>query len=436
MRFTELQQWLHWLETNHPNEIDLGLGRVAKVAALMGFDFTDTKVITIAGTNGKGSCVAVLESLLSNSGITVGAFTSPHLLRFNERIALNGIAVEDSEIVTAFDRIDRCRGEISLTYFEFATLAGLDIFCRAELEVVLLEVGLGGRLDSVNIIDPDIAIVTSIAIDHVDWLGDNRESIGFEKAGIFRSGRAAICADPEPPQSVIDRAEALGAPLYLVGRDFQLQVDSEQQGHWRGLDAAGVERQLAQLALPQLPEGSIAAALQALALLGPVAKPFLDKVDFSGLAQLQFAGRFHRVDIAIGELVLDVAHNPAAATFLASQLHRAPVGRNIALVAIMADKDVEGIVDALRDSFDYWILADLLDNSRALGAEQLAEVLRHQGIDALQCCASVELALQLALDKMTATDRLVVFGSSFTVAEAMQFLPQSGSAGAESAHEQ
>jgi len=432
MRFTALQPWLHWLESNHPNEIDLGLERVAEVAALMAFDLRAT-VITVAGTNGKGSCVSVLESVLAHSGISVGAFTSPHLLRFNERIAIDGIAVADQDIVAAFDRIDRCRGAISLTYFEFATLAALDIFARAGLEVVLLEVGLGGRLDSVNIIDPDIAIVTSIAIDHIDWLGDDRESIGFEKAGIFRSGRAAICADPEPPQSIIDHAEALGTPLYLWRRDFQLTVDRQLggeralRGNWWGVDAAGGRRRLEQLAVPQLPVASIAAAFQALALLGSTDNPLLESVDLGQLADLQFPGRFQQVAIGTGQLVLDVAHNPAAAALLASQLHSEPVtGRNIALVAVMADKDIDGIVGALVHSFDRWFVGDLTGNERALSAADLAQVLKRQDINAIASYHSVEQAYSAALDSMAVGDRLVVFGSSFTVAQVMGLLPGAG----------
>jgi len=427
MRFTELAPWLRWLESHHPNEIDLGLGRVAEVAKLLGFDFDGTTVITIAGTNGKGSCVSVLESVLSGSGITVGAFTSPHLLRFNERIAIDGAAVADSDIVAAFDRIDRCRGAISLTYFEFATLAALDIFCRAELEVVLLEVGLGGRLDSVNIIDPDIAIITSIAIDHVAWLGNDRESIGFEKAGIFRQGRAAICADPEPPQSILDHAETLGAPLYLWGRDFQLSVDRGLNGNWWGVDTSGKTRRLEHMMLPQLPVASIGAALQALALLGPENKPLLETVDLGRLADLQFPGRYQQVDLGSAQLVLDVAHNPAAAVLLASQLHDAPVsGRNIALVAVMADKDIKGIISALSQCFDSWFVGDLIDNARALSAEDLSRELQCQGIDGITCYTSIAQAYRAAVDSLAAGDRLVVFGSSFTVAQVMQLEPGAG----------
>lgn len=420
MRFNTINKWLDWLETNHPNEIDLGLERVSSVGHALNLNFDNIKVVTVAGTNGKGSCVSVLGTLLGNSGYNIGCFTSPHFLYFNERIAINNKAVDDDVIIESFERIDQCRGEISLTYFEFATLAAMDIFCRSNLDIVILEVGLGGRLDSVNIIDPDVAIVTSVDIDHVDWLGHDRESIGFEKAGIFRSNKPAICADPNPPQSVIDTANSKKSPLFLWGRDFELVNTGNQLWCWEGTDRNGNKIKFEHLTLPQLPKGSIAAALQAIELLKLDEDNNNQIIDYQAISEICLPGRFQQMVIAGKEIILDVAHNPAAAINLANELKENPrEGKTFALVAIMADKDVTGIIRALTNSFDSWYVGDLENNPRALKAAELALVLKKQSIENINVYSSVMKGYQSVLNKMGQNDRLVVFGSFFTVAEVM-----------------
>jgi dihydrofolate synthase/folylpolyglutamate synthase len=457
MRFESLPAWLEWLESFHPTEIDLGLDRVGVVANSLGLRYNDAsccdddytgeynsdnrlrpKVITIAGTNGKGSCVTVLNHLLTQSGFRVGSYTSPHLLRYNERISIDGEPVDDPMIVDAFERIDQARGLLSLTYFEFSTLAALDIFQYAQVDVVLLEVGLGGRLDAVNIVDADIAIVTSIDIDHVDWLGSDRESIGFEKAGIFRKNRVAICADLNPPQSLIDVAQSLSTQLLLNGRDFKW-LDQGITSSWQGVNVEQKTITLNNLSLPLLPLGSIAAALQAFQLLPSFFAKKNKQLFVDQLDSLAFAGRFQSVNVAGRKVILDVAHNPAAALSLANNLSQLKIsGHCLALCAMMKDKDAEGVVDALSKSFDRWFVADLLGNPRAQSASSLAEVIIQSsgitsvGVDSVDIStvknglvsifSMIEAALFDALSSMTENDCLVVFGSFFTVAETLELI--------------
>ncbi len=433
MRFQSLQAWLEWLESFHPSEIDLGLDRVSEVAGRLKLDYNDSDsptVITIAGTNGKGSCVSVLNHLLTRSGLRVGSYTSPHLLRYNERININGEPVADHTIADSFKRIDQARETTSLTYFEFSTLAALDICQRANLDVVLLEVGLGGRLDAVNIIDPDIAIVTSIDIDHVDWLGSDRESIGFEKAGIFRPNRVAICADLNPPKSIIDVAQSLSANLLLNGRDFKL-TDNDNVASWQGVNSDKIKIIINDLKLPSLPLGSIAAALQAFQLLPSSFAQKTKTLLVDQLASLTFMGRFQPVDVAGRQVILDVAHNPAAAFNLANNLSQLKIeGHCLALCAMMEDKDTAGVVEALSTSFDRWFVADLIGNPRAKSAQNLAEVIcqsltsKFESAEnsAVSVYSTVEKGLFDALSSMKESDCLIVFGSFFTVAETLKLM--------------
>ncbi len=456
MRFETLQGWLHWLESCHPSEIELGLDRVGSVAERLGITLSGPQVITVAGTNGKGSCVASLNALLMTAGARVGCYTSPHFLTYNERVKINGQSVSDQSLINAFGRIDQARADIPLTYFEFGTLAALDIFQHSELDVVVLEVGLGGRLDAVNIIDPDIAIVTSIAIDHQDWLGADRELIGAEKAGIFRKGRPAICADPCPPDSLKSVADKVGAHWYSRGIDFDV-IDMPPQNSdrhcsqswtWQGRSALSTITSLAGLPIPQLPLDSVVAAIQAVQLLNAkepgekgaattVATTAIDitAVDYQCLAELQLPGRFQCFDIQGRQLILDVAHNPAAAHYLAKRLAQvvddgvvdngaADSGisanrKTFALMAVMADKDVQGIVAALKHSFDGWFVAELNQAPRAMAAAELADIIQGQGINTVDISKTIGQACQRVLSLMVSGDRLVVFGSFFTVAEVM-----------------
>lgn len=455
MRFESLQDWLGWLESCHPSEIDLGLDRTAEVAGRLGV-FAQTagradesngelngelKVVTVAGTNGKGSCIAALNALLSSAGYRVGCYTSPHFLHYNERILVDGQPVDDSIIVESFARVDQARDAVSLTYFEFGTLAALDIFVRSELDVVLLEVGLGGRLDAVNIVDPDVAVVTSIDIDHSDWLGTDREQIGREKAGIFRSRRPAICADPQPPQSLLDYARQLGADLLRLDKEFEQvseqaleqTMDGGASTYWRwsGVAPNGEAMSLGGLPALSLPLPSVAAALQAIQCLGMP----LDLVDYGCLAALQLPGRFQRVETEGKEVILDVAHNPAAAAYLAQRLVESPCeGRTFGLMAVMSDKDVDGIIGPLKGLFDAWFLGELKGIARAMSCTDLAQQLYGQEQQMVSVSKNIRQAYRRALSMMDTSDRLVVFGSFFTVAEVikLQMKRQQHSASADS----
>lgn len=419
MRFSTLQDWLSWIESCHPNEIELGLERVDRVAGDLELDFSAVQVITVAGTNGKGSCLAVLQHLLIQAGFSVGCFTSPHFIRYNERITLNGVEVDDAPLIESFARIDAVSHDTALTYFEYATLAALDIFSRAKLDVVLLEVGLGGRLDAVNIIDSDIAIVTSIALDHEDWLGTDLNGIGEEKAGIFRAEKPALCGDPNPPESIKAVAEKCGALLYRRGIEFDITTTSLSEAVWVGQTAQHQPCTLTDLSLPSLPVDSVTVALQALALL-PWDIPL---TVYQHLPAISLTGRFERRYSEGREIILDVAHNPAAAKHLAKQLLARPItGRTYGLLAMMSDKDTEGVIAALASSFDAWFLADLNKVARAQSAKYLADQVAKQGINMISVSKNIRQAYRRVRSLMGPEDRLVVLGSFFTVSEVLTIL--------------
>jgi dihydrofolate synthase/folylpolyglutamate synthase len=404
-----LPAWLAWLETCHPRNIELGLARTATVANNLSLDFGDSKVITVAGTNGKGSCVAMLAALLQSAGLTVGCYTSPHLLRFNERITINGETASDTELIAAFNTINQYRADTPLTYFEFTTLAALHIFNQAQLDVILLEVGLGGRLDAVNIVDPDIAIVTSIALDHCDWLGANRELIGREKAGIFRTGKPAICGDSNPPASIQQYAGQIAAKLYQYGDAFTIAESADSHWTWRGQAADGKPSTFADLPRPRLPLTSAACAMQAMQLLEL-------PINTRCLASLQLPGRYQHLQYAGQTIILDVAHNPAAAAYLAQQLQAEPVtGRTYALFGVMADKDCAGMIAATKHCFDHWWVADQADNPRAMSADAIIDHLVAQGIQTVSRDKTIEQAYQQVLKGMQKYDRLVIWGSFYWV---------------------
>lgn len=412
MRFDTLSAWLAWQETLHPKAIDLGLERVRSVAERLDVLQPRHRVISVAGTNGKGSSVALLEAILSAAGLRVGTYTSPHLWRYNERIRIAGQEVEDTALMAAFARIDSARGETSLSYFEFGTLAAFDLMQQAELDVAVLEVGLGGRLDAVNILDADCALVTGIGIDHVEWLGPDRESIGREKAGIFRSGRPAICADPAPPASVRQQAQALAADWYALGEQFGFSVASE---HW---DWWGPDVQLTQLPAPALPgrfqyqnAAGVLMALHSLAAQLPVTVQALHR----GLRTLHLPGRFQCLPGPV-ELCFDVAHNVQAAVALAENLASRPCrGRTHAVCALLADKDAAGIAEALREQVQAWYLAGLA-GARAQSAAQLAACMG-AAVTAPQLYPDPTAALNAARRQAEVGDRIVVFGSFHTIAE-------------------
>ncbi len=409
-----LSQWLARLERLHPDEIDLGLSRVSQVAQRLDLLDAFPLVITVAGTNGKGSVVATLEALLLAQGRTVGAHTSPHLLRYNERIKINGLEADDEAICQAFLRIDETRNDISLTYFEFGVLAALWLFREARPDVVVLETGLGGRLDAVNILDADIAVISSIGLDHQQWLGDDRESIGREKAGIFRAGRPVVCVDDNPPVSLRDTARALKCAWY--GMDNAIHWASRTDTwSWSGLDPDGKPLEMSGLPVPRLALSNASAALQALALTPYW--PSRSAVQ-EALSDLHLAGRrqWLRDSGCDYRVLLDVAHNEQAAEALADELSRQPPqGRVHAVVAMMRDKDHAGFFRALESSVDFWYITQV-DQPRCLPADELLERLRILGAETLHGpCESVEAAYRSACREAATDDIILVCGSFFTV---------------------
>ncbi|SCK60037.1 dihydrofolate synthase / folylpolyglutamate synthase [Variovorax sp. HW608] len=408
-----LADWLAHAEHLHPKNIELGLDRVRAVAQKLGLSF-DCPVITVAGTNGKGSTCAMLESILTHAGYRTAVFTSPHLVRFEERLRLRGEAVDGDELSKHFEAVERLRGEVALTYFEFTTLAILLCIGANKPDVAILEVGLGGRLDAVNIVDADCAVITSIDLDHMEFLGLDRESIGREKAGILRTGRPAIVSDPVPPQSVIDHAKAIGADLWLVGRDFNVAGDKQQWG-WSGRG-----RRYSGLAYPALRGANqlinAAGVLAALESLRP-RLPITAQAVRNGLAMVELPGRFQ---IVPGEpaLVLDVAHNAHAVAALAENLDAMgfyPTTHGV--FGVMADKDLDPILARIGPLIDRWYFTDL-PTPRAAKADDLLARWQAQNKRS-DVAGSVHRspmeALQAAIDRADPTDRIVVFGSFFTV---------------------
>ncbi len=429
MRFERLQDWLDWQETLHPSTIDLGLQRVTQCLAPLGLaDGLCCPVITVAGTNGKGSTVAFVAAIARAHGLRVGCYTSPHLFHYQERITFDGQPVEASELCRSFERIDQARGDIPLTYFEFGTLAALDLFQRASLDLVVLEVGLGGRLDATNVVAADVAILTSVAIDHQQWLGDDREAIGREKAGIFRQGRAAICAEAEAPASVGQVAREVQADLLLAGRDYHYRIGP---GSWQ---LQFGERQWSNLPAPGLAGdcqyGNAAAALLALHQLGRQRPGWALRHDrlAEALRTVRLPGRFQRVREQPA-IWVDVAHNPQAATALAAMLRQqGSGGRRLAVFAALADKEVESIVDILSAEIDWLWLAGLPGVPRGLSAAALMKRVQAKspGVKLLGA-ETVETACRQALAEMRGNDSLIVFGSFHTVAQASALLVGNGS---------
>jgi len=422
-----LEQWLQRLESIHPKEIELGLGRVSEVAAELQLLPLEQPVVTVAGTNGKGSTVAVLEALLHERGRTTGVFTSPHLLRFNERIRVAGTEVSDGEIVTAFEAVEGARGEISLTYFEFATLAALLVFQARQPDIVILEVGLGGRLDSVNIVDPQVAVITSVDLDHQAWLGQTRGEIAVEKAGIVRRARPLVIADPAPPEELLACAVRAGAePVLALGRDFTV---TGRAGEWQGTlwQAGGPPRQLPWQTSGSLLPVNICAALQVALLLG---EDFTEVELDRALATAPPRGRREWWCSRGREYVLDVAHNPAAVNKLLDFINVTPCKRRtIALFSAMADKDLRAMIQAAAGTFEAWFLADQPDNARAATAADVAALLREEGEHTISVSKNIRQALRRAQRVLAEGDRLVVFGSFYTVAGVLPQLDRDRTAG-------
>ena len=425
-RPTTLPAWLAYLETLHPKAIAMGLDRVQAVHARMGTTLA-CPVVTVTGTNGKGSTCAMLEAIYRAAGFRVGLYASPHLARYNERIRIDAHDATDDAILTALDAVEDARtapggGEAPtpLTYFEFGTLAALWLFARARLDVVILEVGLGGRLDAVNIIDAEVAVVTSIDLDHMDYLGPTREDIGREKAGIFRPGRPAICAEPQPPQSLVDHAAAVGAPIALMGRDYGYVAERAQ---WRYWGPGGSRYGLPHPALRGAHQlGNAATALAVVDLMN-ARLPVSGGAVRDGLLTVALPGRF-QVLPGRPVVVLDVAHNPHAARVLAAAARAMGYhAETRAVFGMLADKDIAGVVDAMKATIDRWYVATL-PGPRGASASALAAILESAGVapSAVRAYDDVDAACGAARDGATEADRIVVFGSFLTVAAALAAL--------------
>jgi dihydrofolate synthase/folylpolyglutamate synthase len=417
---SSLADWLGYLETLHPKAVALGLDRVAAVASRLPLALS-CPVITVTGTNGKGSICAYLDTILRASGYRVGLYTSPHLLHYNERVRIDGVEADDAAMTEAFAAIERVREDVALTYFEFGTLAALWLFARARLDALILEVGLGGRLDAVNVIDADVAVISGIGIDHVDYLGGTRESIGFEKAGILRTAKPGVCADPDPPLSLLAHAQSIAAPLLRLGADFGYVVNGNQWQYWVRRGEEIVRRH--GLPLPAL-RGAIqvrnaAAALTALELLSgrlPVAMGAVR----DGLVNVNWPARF-QVLPGRPAVILDVAHNPQAASILATNLgDMGYFPQTTAVFSILADKDIVGVAAATKSRIDRWLIAPS-GGARGAAVSRIKDALVAAGVDdaVIAECADVAQALALAHEQSGEADRIVVFGSFVTVASAL-----------------
>ncbi|NJC50358.1 UNVERIFIED_ORG: dihydrofolate synthase/folylpolyglutamate synthase [Xanthomonas campestris] len=417
-----LSDWLAYIEQQHPQNIAMGLERVREVAARLQIEAPATHVIVVGGTNGKGSTVAFIEAIAQAAGWKVGSYTSPHLLRYNERVRIDGNEAGDAQLVDAFAAVEAARGQTALTYFEYGTLAALWLLQRSGLDLAVLEIGLGGRLDAVNIIDSDVAVITTVDIDHTDWLGEDREAIGTEKAGIIRAWKPVVLGEIDPPSSVLRRAYQLGANAIRAGSDYffepiEAQHPDAPQWRWRDV-AVTLELPMPALQAPvQLANAAAAiAALQAL----PVELP--DAAWAQGIANARVAGRLQRSDIDGVQVLLDVGHNPQAARALADALGaQAHTGTTHAIYAALADKDVLGVVEAVAAQVDHWALAGL-DGARGQSAQALQARLQGSAAAQAACHGDVAGALRAVLAQASPGDRVLVFGSFHTVADALSAL--------------
>lgn len=407
-----LADWLQWQESLNPRSIELGLKRIRQVAQRLDLPSEKIRTLTVAGTNGKGSSSTLAALILREAGYRVGLYTSPHLLRYNERVAINGVQVSDDDLCRAFMAIERARGETLLTYFEFGTLAALWLFREANVDVQVLEVGLGGRLDAANLVDADVALITNIGLDHTDWLGSDRESIAREKAGIMRAGRVAVCADSDAPQAIASTAQALNAPLLQIGRDFSFSLDARD---WC-LKGPGVDLQ--QLPLPGLPGANqVHNAAGTITAVRSLPLAVEDGAIRRALPALRLAGRYER----IGNVILDVGHNAEAAKVLADNLLRDRDGRRILLVlGMLSDKPIEAVGRELARCADQVFLGTL-PGARGLTAEALAGRLQGSGMKC-QICADIPAAFAQAGQAAQKGDWVVVTGSFLTVAAVAEIL--------------
>lgn len=393
-RLKTLNEWLNWQESLHAQEIDLGLERIQRVYNKLFPNGAPFQVVTVAGTNGKGSTIAFIDSIYQQSDFRVGAFTSPHLINYNERFSINGKMVSDGSICQAFEAIEACRSDTSLTYFEFSTLAALVIFANEKVEVAILEIGLGGRLDSVNIVNPNVSVITNIAIDHTDYLGDTREAIGFEKAGIMRRNIPCICGDQNPPASIQKHANNIGALLAFVDKPYQ--------------EAIGLKGQHQQY--------NAALAVKVVNQLQPVFP--VNKTQLSeGLKTANISGRFQIKNINNKTVILDVAHNEAAIKTLANSLKTEKIP-TVAIFSALKDKNIKLMINAIEVCIDEWLIVPL-SVSRAINTHDLVE--KFSLSSKITACEDMAFAIHYALNTQHCK-RIVIFGSFHTVADAMKIL--------------
>lgn len=414
-----LSDWLTWLETLSPREIDLGLERVRSVLERLALP-TPKTVLLVAGTNGKGSSVLIAQSLLTAAGYRVGAYTSPHVIDFNERIATDGVPVTDDAIIAALERVEASREDLPLTYFEYTTLAALVIFAEQELDVWVLEIGLGGRLDACNAVDPSASLITNVTLDHCDWLGPDVETIAREKAGVMRPGVPTVFGARAVPDSLRHCAETIGAELLLPGRDFDFERISKDHWNWQGRDDVRLALRAPGLA-GEFQLGNAAAVLALLQVAG-----FDDVLDAEllnrVLPDLSLTGRLQSLQRADKKWLLDVAHNPAAARVLAETLAaRNERGRTWAIIGALNDKDVESIAVALNDEVDHW-LAVTASSPRALTADELARRIANACDRPCRIMASLNEAMEFAKERAAAADSILITGSFYVVGPALQTL--------------
>ncbi|WP_370978873.1 folylpolyglutamate synthase/dihydrofolate synthase family protein [Agaribacterium sp. ZY112] len=419
----DLHAWLSWMESLHPNEIDMGLARIRQVADSLELCSLPCKVVSVAGTNGKGSFVKALSSLLIEEGRRVACYTSPHINFYNERIAIDGEFVSDEQICLAFDAIDKARLDISLTYFEFGTLAALYLFKQAELDVCILEVGLGGRLDAVNIVDADISVITSIGVDHEAWLGSDRKQIALEKAGILRQNRPFISVEADLPETASSYADELQCASYLLGSE--LAVEAQGQAAILNYQAQTGSASLF-LAESSLPLPSLLAALQCYHLLASDSqkKILSDAQVASVLSRCRLSGRYEQISYSGCEFIFDVAHNPQAASLLADKIKQREERLPVCLFTAMSDKDIAGIVAPLSETCANWICTELLDVPRCLSAVELEQCLLKLDVETQlepSPMQALHVAMSQALKKKT---KVLVLGSFFIVAEIKKLMAE------------
>ncbi len=414
-----MSDWLSWLETCSPKEIDLGLERVQAVLERLGLE-RPGHLLLVAGTNGKGSCVAMTQALLLASGVSIGAYTSPHVLRYNERIAVNGTQATDTDIIAAFERVEAVRADVPLTYFEYGTLAAMVVFAAAEVQAWVLEVGMGGRLDATNVLDPTAALITNVSLDHCDWLGDDIESIAVEKAGVMRKGMAVVFGAEQVPKAVLARAAELGADLLVAGRDYAHAMNADGTWNWRGRTQSLQALQPPGL-MGSFQIGNAAAVLSLLDVAGFTALLSVASVN-AVLPGLSLTGRAQRVMMHGTEWLLDVAHNPAAAAMLAETLQANTVaGTTTAIIGMLDDKDATGFIVALRDQVERWI-AVTADSPRAVPADELGRQIANLCDRPCLVADSLASAMQFARRDVAENDRILVTGSFFLVGPVLKQL--------------